>query len=54
MNGRFGPYLKYKGNNYKLPKLKDREPQDLTYAECMDIINSQSDAAPKKTFKRKK
>ncbi len=52
MNGRFGPYLKYKGANYKLPKLKDKEPQDLTYEECMEIINNQGDAAPKKSFKR--
>jgi len=52
MNGRFGPYLKYKGTNYKLPKLKDKEPQDLTYEECMEIINNQGEAAPKKSFKR--
>ena len=45
MNGRFGPYLKYKGNNYKLPKLKDKEPTELTYEECMDIINNPQPAA---------
>lgn len=39
MNGRFGPYLKYKGNNYKLSK-SIKEPATLTYEECMDIINS--------------
>lgn len=54
MNGRFGPYLKYKGVNYKLPKLKDKEPQDLTYQECMDIINNPAESSPKKTFKRAK
>lgn len=54
MNGRFGPYLKYKGTNYKLPKLKDKEPQDLTYEECMEIINNQGEAAPKKSFRRAK
>ena len=39
MNGRFGPYLKYKGNNYKLPKTV-KEPASMTYEECMDIINN--------------
>ena len=40
MNGRFGPYLKYKGSNYKLPKTV-KEPASITYEECMEIINSQ-------------
>ena len=44
MNGRFGPYIKYKGNNYKLPKtIKD--PSSLTYQECMDIINNPQPAS---------
>ena len=37
MNGRFGPYLKYKGSNYKLPK-SVKEPTNLTYEECKAII----------------
>ena len=37
MNGRFGPYLKYKGTNYKLPK-SVKEPEKLTYEECMAIV----------------
>ena len=37
MNGRFGPYLKYKGANYKLPK-SIKEPENLTYEECMGFI----------------
>ncbi len=39
MNGRFGPYIKYKGANYKLPKTV-KEPTSLTYAECMEIVNT--------------
>ena len=35
-SGRFGPYLKYKGDNYKLPKGED--PAGLTYEACMKII----------------
>ena len=37
MNGRFGPYLKYKGTNYKLPK-SVKEPEKLTYEECKAIV----------------
>ena len=48
MNGRFGPYLKYKGANYKLPK-SVKEPASLTYEECMEIINTPQPAkAPAK------
>ena len=52
MNGRFGPYLKYKGANYKLPKTV-KEPTNLTYAECMDIVNNPQ-AASKSNARRGK
>ncbi len=51
MNGRFGPYIKYKGANYKLPKTV-KEPAELSYEECMDIVNN-SQAVPKKTVGRR-
>lgn len=35
-NGRFGPYIKYEGENYKLPKNTDIEL--LSEAECVQII----------------
>ncbi|MBQ9641416.1 MAG: type I DNA topoisomerase [Bacteroidaceae bacterium] len=38
MNGRYGPYLKYHGNNYKLPR-SIKEPAALTYEQCMEIID---------------
>ena len=48
LNGRFGPYLKYKGINYKIPKTV-KEPVGLTYDECMEIINNpQQSKAPAK------
>ena len=48
LNGRFGPYLKYKGVNYKIPKTV-KEPVGLTYDECMEIINNpQQSKAPAK------
>jgi len=53
MDGRFGPYLKYKGTNYKLPKLKDKEPTDLTFEECMEIINNPQPVAKKPARKAK-
>ncbi len=51
--GRYGPYIKYKGANYKLPKTVT-DPKTLTYEQCMEIVNSQGEAAPKKTYKRTK
>lgn len=53
MNGRYGPYLKYKGSNYKIPKLKGKDVSTLTYEECMNIINNVGDT-PKKSYKRAK
>jgi DNA topoisomerase-1 len=49
MNGRFGPYLKYRGTNYKLSK-SIKDPVSLTYDECMAIVEradkGQSEAKP--------
>jgi DNA topoisomerase-1 len=41
LNGRWGAYLAYQGNNYKLPK--NVEPANLTYKECLEIAASQAD-----------
>ena len=38
--GRFGPYIKHGGKNYKIPKKLD--PEKLSAEECMKIINSQN------------
>ena len=46
-NGRFGPYLFYKGVNYKLPK-NIAEPQSLTISQCMEIIKAQEGKKKKK------
>jgi len=53
LNGRFGPYIKYKGANYKLPK-NVTDPTSLTYEQCMEIINAQGEAPAKKSYKRTK
>ena len=36
LNGRFGPYIAYKGNNYKIPK--DIEPADLSLESCLQLV----------------
>lgn len=50
LNGRWGAYIAYKKNNYKIPKAKT--PETLTYIECKEII----DKGPSKSKvpKRKK
>lgn len=43
MNGRYGPYIAYKGSNYKIPK--DIVPEDLTLEACLEIVKLQSEKA---------
>lgn len=53
LNGRYGPYITYKGSNYKIPK--NIVPQDLNYEACKEIIRLQNDPeAPKAKTPRKK
>ena len=39
LNGRYGPYLSYDGKNYRLPKSMHERIQDITYEDCMKIVN---------------
>ena len=39
LNGRYGPYLAYDGKNIRLPKAMHERAQELTYDECMAIVN---------------
>lgn len=40
INGRYGPYIAYDGKNFRLPKNMYQRSTELTYDECMKIINS--------------
>ncbi|WP_321334357.1 type I DNA topoisomerase [uncultured Bacteroides sp.] len=57
LNGRYGPYIAYKGSNYKIPK--EVIPQDLNLQTCLDIIKLQTEKTetpvkPKKKATTKK
>ena len=39
LNGRYGPYLAYDGKNFRLPKAMHEKVDELTYEECMKIVN---------------
>jgi len=38
LNGRWGPYIKYKKENYKIPKTTD--PGKISYKECLVLISN--------------
>ena len=59
VRGRFGPYIAYKEQNYRMPKAMQERAQDLTIAECMEIIKEQEEKAKtvtngRRRFTRKK
>ena len=41
IDGRYGPYLAYDGKNYRLPKNMHQRAAELSYEECMAIIEKQ-------------
>jgi DNA topoisomerase-1 len=51
LNGRFGVYISYDRQNYKIPKGKD--PKDLTLEECRKIISETTPSGARKTRKKK-
>jgi len=50
-NGRYGPYISFGKNNYKIPK--GATPEELTLADCLGIIEKES-AKPKKPVRGRK
>jgi DNA topoisomerase-1 len=53
LNGRYGPYLAYKGKNYRLPKNLAEKARDLSLDECLEVIKEQ-DEKPAKTTRSKR
>lgn len=37
-NGRYGPYIAYKGKNYRIPR--GTKPEELTWDDCLKIVNT--------------
>ena len=50
LNGRFGPYIKKDGANFRIPRGTDASK--LTEKECLDIVNNSKPGG--KTYKRKR
>lgn len=46
LSGRYGPYISYKKKNFRIPRKKD--PESLTYDDCMKIIEEGQKKRPKK------
>ena len=40
LKGKYGPYIAYDGKNFRIPKNMHERAAELTYEECMDIINN--------------
>ena len=51
LNGRWGPYINYKGDNYKLPKGTDAHK--LAYTDCLKIVGEQKPTNKKKKVQGK-
>ena len=51
LKGRFGAYISYNSQNYRLPK--GTEIEGLSYQRCMDIVQEAANKALGKTNKRK-
>ncbi|GAB6122879.1 type I DNA topoisomerase [Dysgonomonas termitidis] len=52
LNGRYGPYIAYKKNNFKIPK--GTAPESLDFEASMKIVNSTEEKAAKTKGKGKK
>lgn len=51
LNGRWGPYIKFGKNNFKIPK--DKEAEKLTYAETIEIIEAPQEKKKGRFTKKK-
>lgn len=51
MNGHYGAYITNGTNNFKIPK--DKTPEALTYADCLDIIANVTPSVKRRSTKKK-
>jgi len=51
LNGRYGPYIKYKGKNYKIPKDRAEHAAELTLEECRALIEAGTKSTTRKAAK---
>ncbi len=42
LNGRYGPYISYKGKNYRIPKKQHSTAGELSYDDCKKLIEEAS------------
>jgi len=47
LNGRWGPYIKYGKDNFRIPR--GRVPEELTFQDCMEIIQKGKSTGKKKS-----
>jgi DNA topoisomerase-1 len=52
LNGRYGAYITFKKQNYKIPKSKD--PKELTLDDCLTIVKETEPSKPGRTSRKKK
>ncbi len=53
LNGRWGPYIGYGKNNFKIPKDRQANLDTLTFEECMKIVGPIKAEVPKKAATKK-
>jgi DNA topoisomerase-1 len=51
LNGRYGAYISYKKQNYKIPKSKD--PKELTLKDCLSIVETTEPSKPGRKIRKK-
>jgi len=54
LKGRYGPYIAYKGTNYRLPKSMQARAAELTLEECMAVVDAQPATRSKRVPRQKK